>query len=111
MSEMSRVYGIAGAHEATEYLRDPTLRSRLLAAATAVVEAHRAGVPLGRLMGSSIDAVKLVSSMTLFGAIAGGLQDRVLADVAEEILKAAEAEGYPRCDFTRRLLSTTGGQT
>ena len=104
MSEMSRVYGIAGAAEATEYVRDPVLRGRLLAAAAAVAEQQRAGVPLARLMGSSIDVVKLVSSMTLFGAIATQLRDRSLADVAEEILKAAEVEGYPPCQITLRSL-------
>lgn len=111
MSEMSRVYGIAGVAEATDYLRHPVLRGRLLSAASAVLEATERGVPLSRLMGSSIDVVKLVSSMTLFGAIAGRMKEsepgddyRALADVAAAILKVAEADGYPPCEFTITFL-------
>ena len=57
-------------------------------------------------MGSEIDALKLVSSMTLFGHIARAAQTRgvpalgVVAAGAEEILRAAAAQGYPRCAFT-----------
>jgi hypothetical protein len=58
-------------------------------------------------MGSSIDAAKLVSSMTLFGAVARrlhaeeGLDEYApLARTAERILQAAAAEGYPPCQFT-----------
>jgi uncharacterized protein (DUF1810 family) len=104
MSEMSRIYGIDGPDEAAAYLRDPLLQGRLLTAATAVAEQLRAGVPLTRLLGSSIDVVKLVSSMTLFGEIASRLKDRPLADVAEEILRAAASEGYPLCQITLRTL-------
>jgi uncharacterized protein (DUF1810 family) len=111
LSEVSRIYGIGGATEATAYLRDPVLRGRLLSAATVVVERQRAGVPLPRLMGASIDVLKLVSSLTLFGAIARRLsatepddEYRLLADVAGEILKAAESEGYPPCSYTLRSL-------
>ena len=60
-----------------------------------------------RVMGSSIDAAKLVSSMTLFGRVAAdlhaaeGLADYAsMSRVAEEILAAAAAEGYPPCQFT-----------
>jgi uncharacterized protein (DUF1810 family) len=104
MSEMSRIYGIEGPGEAAAYLRDPVLRGRLLSAATAVAEQLRAGVPLARLMGSSIDVVKLVSSMTLFGATAERIQDREVADRANEILEAAEAQGHPRCRITLQSL-------
>ena len=114
MSEMSRVYGIADVDEAIDYVRDPVLRGRLLSAATAVLEQQRAGTPLSRLMGSSIDVVKLLSSMTLFGAIAHRLQQTDptdegsrLAEIAADILKAAEAEGYPRCEFTLRALASS----
>jgi hypothetical protein len=58
-------------------------------------------------MGSSIDAAKLVSSLTLFSHIASQLHaeadldaHRDLAATAEEILAAAAAQGYPRCRFT-----------
>ena len=58
-------------------------------------------------MGSSIDAAKLVSSMTLFRHVGANLHaTEGLADyasmsrVAEEILAAAAAEGFPPCQFT-----------
>ena len=111
LSGASRTYGIGGATEGTAYLRDPVLRGRLLSAATAVVERQRAGVPLPRLMGARIDVLKLVSSLTLFGAIARRLSAteannayRLLADVAAEILDRAESEGYPPCSYTLRSL-------
>jgi uncharacterized protein (DUF1810 family) len=110
-SESSQIYGIADATEAAEYLRDPVLRGRLLSAATTVVERQRAGVPLSHLMGAPIDVLKLVSSLTLFGLVARRLnaaeandEYRLLADVADEILAAAESEGYPRCRYTLRSL-------
>jgi hypothetical protein len=66
---------------------------------------------LNTLMGSSIDAAKLVSSMTLFGEVAGTLpaQSRTattdsLADAAEAILAAAASQGYPRCQHTIQSL-------
>ena len=110
-SEVSQIYGIADVSEATEYLRDPVLRDRLLSAATTVAERQRAGVPLPRLMGAPIDVLKLVSSLTLFGSIARRLQTseandeyRRLSDAAAEILAAAESEGYPPCRYTLRSL-------
>jgi uncharacterized protein (DUF1810 family) len=110
-SEVSQIYGIVDVTEATEYLRDPILRSRLLSAATTVVERQRAGVPLSRLMGAPIDVLKLVSSLTLFAPIARSLnateaneECRLLAEVAGEILAGAESEGYPLCRSTLRSL-------
>jgi hypothetical protein len=62
-------------------------------------------------MGSSIDAAKLVSSMTLFGQVAGALPDDsrtsttdALARAAELILSAAASQGYQRCQHTLRHL-------
>src|SRR4029078_4635304 len=107
--------GIVDVTEAREYLRDPGLRGGLLSAAMAVAECSRAGVPLSRLMGSPIDVVKLVSSMTLFGTLARDRdatemddQYRRLADAAGEILVAAESEGYLPCQFTLRSLKSSG---
>lgn len=107
-SAMAQVYALADIAEAEAYLRHPVLGVRLLAAAQAVSEQARAGVPLERLMGSSIDVLKLVSSMTLFGALAArtaGSTYAHLAATADEILKAAEFEGYKRCAHTLRALS------
>jgi hypothetical protein len=61
------------------------------------------------LMGSRTDALKLVSSMTLFERVArtvriaepaGELTE--LAERAADVLTAAEAQGYGRCEFTLR---------
>ena len=108
-STPSRTYGIEGVAEAEDYLRDPLLRSRLLTIATAVAEQiKQPGRPsLQRLMGSSIDATKLVSSLTLFGEVAKrlhaaeGLDEYAsIARVAAQVLAVATAEGYPPCQFT-----------
>jgi hypothetical protein len=68
-------------------------------------------------MGSSIDTSKLVSSLTLFGAVARGLEmageseeHRALAALADEILAAAASEGYPSCRYTMERL-TAGVRT
>jgi uncharacterized protein (DUF1810 family) len=111
-SAMAQEYGLDGVAEAEDFLRDPVLRSRLLTIATVAAEhLNRPGASLERLMASSIDAAKLVSSMTLFGAVAKrlhaaeGLDEYAsMAQVAGQILTAAEAEGYPPCRFTLRFL-------
>ena len=64
-----------GPEEACEYLRDPVLRARYDEMAAAVAEQLEAGVPVERLMGGSIDALKLASSATLFSAAASRLAD------------------------------------
>jgi uncharacterized protein (DUF1810 family) len=110
-------FGIHGAAEAAEYLRDAELRQRLLTITRAAAAQLAAGRPLRSLMGSHIDAVKLVSSMTLFEAIAARLQAeggddvyRRLAAAAREILAAAAAQGYPACAYTLdRIGSTQSG--
>jgi uncharacterized protein (DUF1810 family) len=106
-SSLSQAYGIRGLAEAEEYLRDPVLRSRLLAITTAVAEHLSRGASLETLMGSSIDARKLVSSLTLFGhvarrlhAVEGVAAYEGLALVAEEVLDAAALQGYARCQYT-----------
>jgi uncharacterized protein (DUF1810 family) len=117
-SAASQIYGLDGVAEAEEYLRDPLLRSRLLTIATAVAEkvGAQASVSLERLMGSSIDATKLVSSMTLFKTVAtrlhatAGLDEYAsIASMAERILSAAAAEGYPPCQFTRKEMTSLSG--
>jgi uncharacterized protein (DUF1810 family) len=113
-SSMAAHYGLQGSAEATAYLEDAILRGRLLAAAR-VVAAHLASRPataLPQLMGSEIDTLKLVSSMTLFREIAQrlnrsqpspDLQD--LEKQAVTILQAAAVEGYPACQWTLRALA------
>lgn len=110
MSHMSQLYAIRDRDETVAYLRHPLLFARLLEITTAVAEQVREGVAVDRLMGSSIDATKLVSSLTLFGDVARGLTESptdanaVLADLAEEVLIGAAAQGYPRCRHTLERL-------
>ena len=100
-SPMAEMYGLQGVDEATAYLRHPVLRDRLLSAMNAV---RQQSVPLRLLMGSQIDALKLVSSMTLFREIAKRLSDDEVAAAADEILKRAEADGFSPCSFTMSQL-------
>jgi len=113
LSVASRTYGLDGVEEAEEYLRDPVLRARLLTIASAVAE-QLAGkrVTVLHLMGSSIDATKLVSSMTLFQHVAKRLHDAEgldeygsLEGAAKTILARAATEGYPPCQFTLDTLA------
>lgn len=67
-SGMSHVYGIEDLEEATRYLAHPLLGPRLVECAQAVL-AHR-GTPAEAIMGT-VDAGKLRSSATLFGAVEG----------------------------------------
>jgi hypothetical protein len=104
---MSKTYGLGDAGEAAEYLRDSVLRARLVAATEAVNEQLRKGVSLNRLMGSRTDALKLVSSLTLFEHVARtlhearGLEEHgSLAQSAGEVLNAAASQGYARCAVT-----------
>jgi uncharacterized protein (DUF1810 family) len=114
-------YGLDGPEEAAAYLDDPVLAGRLRAV-TAAARAHLApagGAPPARiehLMGSTIDAAKLVSSMTLFARVArallargsGGPELGELADDAEAILAAAAAQGHAACAFTDARLRAAG---
>jgi len=105
-SPMARSYGLDGVEEARAYLRHPVLSSRLLVMVRSIAEHVRRGADLTALMGSSIDALKLVSSLTLFEAVArleageGDPSQLPLAQVAEEILTRAEAQGLSRCRYT-----------
>ena len=105
-SPIAQTYGLQGLDEATAYLRDPLLRERLVAAADAVREHvhHDPPVALRTLMGSEIDVLKLVSSMTLFHEVARRAGDDELASVADEILQAAKTQGFDECEYTQRNL-------
>ena len=100
-SPMAERYGLRGADEATAYLGHPILRERLLSAMNAV---RRQSVPLRTLMGSHIDALKLVSSMTLFREIGRRVNDDEVSEAADSILTAAERQGLAECEFTKRAL-------
>jgi len=110
-SHMSRLYAIRDRAEAETYLRHPVLFPRLLEITTAVADHVRNGRRVDALMNSPIDAQKLVSSLTLFSRVAGELKTSgadesygTFAAMAEEILAAAERDGYPRCRHTDAML-------
>src|SRR6267378_4426678 len=69
-SSTARAYAIQDLGEACDYLRDPILRARYEEMVAAVSEQLVRGIRLEDLMGSQIDALKLVSSLTLFHAAA-----------------------------------------
>lgn len=112
----SRTFAIDGEAEAAEYLRDPELRSRLATIATAVAAQLRGGTTSLRvLMGSDVDARKLVSSLTLFGGVARKLHQaeptaayQSIAATADEVLAVAAREGYPTCAYTLARLQGRG---
>jgi uncharacterized protein (DUF1810 family) len=116
-SPMAVAYELAGPEEGAAYLEDRVLTGRLVDAAAAV-RAHvgpsqGSPVRLEVVMGSHIDAQKLVSSMTLFAHLARRLDVDGRADLgalakhAEAILAAAAAQGYARCSFTEKALGLT----
>jgi uncharacterized protein (DUF1810 family) len=115
-SPASLAYGLEGIEEATAYLRDPQLRDRFVAITRAVAEQLGAGrVRLDQLMGSAIDARKLVSSLTLFRHVAARLQEGAdtpayeeLTSLADDILARAALEGYPPCAFTLSHITYAG---
>ena len=106
-------YAIRDIHEAVAYLDDPVLGPRLEEITKAVAEQLRKGIDLETLLGSHVDALKIVSSLTLFAEAADtsttspGLADhRDFAAVAREVLTIAEARGFPPCQRTLDRLRT-----
>jgi uncharacterized protein (DUF1810 family) len=106
-------YGLQDIGEAVAYLRDPILRRRLMAVAAAVARALHREPParLEQVMGSAIDARKVVSSMTLFGELARRLNRAephsdyaALAEAADTILRAAATQGLSLCEVTLQAL-------
>ena len=77
-SAYSQYYGLADTDEARTYLAHPLLNERLRKITKAVLQYGNMDVK--RVMGSSIDAVKLKSSMTLFDVVCPN-------DIFEEVLK------------------------
>ena len=77
-SAYSQYYGLADTDEARTYLAHPLLNERLREITKAVLLHDNMDVK--RVMGSSIDAVKLKSSMTLFDVVCPN-------DIFEEVLK------------------------
>ena len=102
-SSTARAYAIRDLAEACEYLRDPLLRARYKEIAGAVSEQLARGVSLEEVMGGRTDALKLVSSLTLFRAAAAqslaGECDSLLQN-CDSILAQTATQGYPPCPET-----------
>ena len=104
-SSTARAYAIQDLAEACAYLRDPILRARYEEIAGAVSEQLSRGIRVEDLMGGQIDALKLVSSLTLFRAATEqlGREDSTFASLAQRLaalLGQTSGQGYPACDFT-----------
>ena len=109
-SNTARTYALCDLSEACAYLRDPLLRARYEEIASSVRDQLTRGVLCEDLMGSTIDALKLASSLTLFRAAAESLTNeeptcKTLAQLCDSILERTTAQGYPPCARTLALLS------
>jgi uncharacterized protein (DUF1810 family) len=104
-SSTARAYAIRDLAEACDYLRDPLLRARYEEIAGAVSEQLTRGRVLEDLMDGSTDALKLVSSLTLFRAAAKRVAGddptfNTLAQRCDSILGQTMTQGYPPCAHT-----------
>ena len=114
-SPTSVKYGIPSIAMATSYLEHPQLRKNLLEITDVVhnqIVVNK--VQVDELMGSDVDAQKLVSSLTLFSPVAKRLKERKpdLEKPLGEFVKQAEetlneiqrTSNMPRCAFTLQAL-------
>jgi uncharacterized protein (DUF1810 family) len=104
-SSTAQAYAVRDLGEACAYLRDPILRARYEEIVAAASEKLTRGIGVEDLMGGRTDALKLVSSLTLFRVAAEQLarEDPVYASLAERLaalLTLTSEQGYPACDFT-----------
>jgi uncharacterized protein (DUF1810 family) len=104
-SSTARAYAMQDLGEACAYLRDPILRARYEEIVAAVGEQLVRGIRVEDLMSSRTDALKLVSSLTLFRAAAEQLARNdptfaLLAQRLSALLGRTGEQGYPACDFT-----------
>lgn len=111
VSSTSVHYALRDIEEAKDFLAEPTLRARLLALTRALSRQLRGSSRLEAVMGSRIDASKVVSSLTLFRAAARAVEVSAapecgeLGQLADEVLGIAERQGYPPCRFTEAALA------
>ena len=108
----SRTYAIRTVAEAEAFILHPVLGPAYRRIVDAVWhQVVEEGVTVGALFGSP-DDLKLVSSLTLFTAVARQLQQRSpdianFATQADDILRAAYAQGLERCTTTERFMTAT----
>ena len=115
-SEIAQRFALDDFDEARAYLAHPLLSVRLVEIAEVVLEqvSPPRSVPLEELMGGRIDAVKLVSSLTLFELVAMQLGPDAdatlaaratrLAEVSRRVLEIATGQGFPACAFTQQAV-------
>ena len=110
-SSTARAYAIRDLNEACDYLRDPLLRARYEEITAAVSEQLARGVSLEDLMGSRTDALKLVSSLTLFRAAVHSFRHGELTFAfltqCYSILEQTAPQGYRPSAHTHAQLSGT----
>ncbi len=105
LSSTARAYALGNLAEALAYLRDPVLRMRYEEITNVVSNQLAGGRSLDDLMGSSIDALKLVSSLTFSvsppkASPAKGPIFDALAQRCDSILQQTASQGYPQCAQT-----------
>lgn len=114
-SNASMQYGIADVAEADAYLCDRVLGERL-DEITRALEAHVCDTTTPKSFNEvlgDIDAMKVVSCLTLFVEVARGREAQPMPWVgafqksAERVLSAAAQEGYQRCTFTLQRLAAS----
>jgi uncharacterized protein (DUF1810 family) len=113
-SPMAHGFAIADLAEAIAYLNDPVLGERLLAVTEEVatcLDGDRSRT-IHAVMGSEIDVLKLVSSLTLFREAAkqsapkGESRISRFAAAADGVLAAAASAGYGPCQHTLARVAT-----
>jgi uncharacterized protein (DUF1810 family) len=104
-SSTAQRYAIASLAEARAFLDHPQL-GRNYREIVAACRAHivEQGVTIRELLGSPDDA-KLVSSLTLFRAVADTDDDAGLRAEIDELLGVAERQGLPSCSVTAAFLA------
>lgn len=116
---MSERYAVASAAEAEAYLLDPVLGERL-SEITRALEDHVCAASHSKTLNDvlgDIDAMKVVSSLTLFTEVARRLEGapppwvESFRKSAERVLEAAAREGRTRCAFTLREIGAPGKVT
>ena len=104
-SATAQFYGLKDFDEARVYLWDAELGARLDAATEAVRQALVKGGGLVEVMGGTTDALKVVSSLTLFEEAAKEAGRGEFAERCSEVLAAAERQGFGRCGFTLKKMA------
>lgn len=104
LSFNSQTYAINDTREAVTYLETPLLCNRYHDLTRVVLSHLSRQVPPLVLMGGKTDCKKLVSSLTLFSAVALWTSRLELARDATSVLVHMEAAGFGICEHTLQCL-------